>query len=182
MQHIKKFFILICIFSLITGASFRGGQLESQITLEGADTEFSVTVDPNIAIYGDDELNATSTAGTGTAGYPYIIENYVINASGFSVDGILINNTNAHFILRNCTINGADVGNSGIELRNVTKALLINNTAHNIEMWGMEGGFCLRSSNNNTLINNTAKNNFYGFSILSSHNNTLSNNTVRSKA
>ena len=68
----------------------------------------------NIFIDGNAELAANATTGNGSAGNPYIIENYVINATGLGADGILIQNTTAHFILRNCTITDAFFGSAGI--------------------------------------------------------------------
>ena len=127
MRHVKKILTIICICSLITVVSFSGGQLESQITVDGADAEFSVKADTPIAIYGNAALNATASAGNGTAGDPYIIENYVINAS--SAHGINISNTDPYFILRNCTVTGVPgYMYYGIYLDNVLNAQILNNT------------------------------------------------------
>lgn len=54
------------------------------------------------------------TSGSGTAGNPYILENWEISAG--NATGILIKNTDAHFVIRNCYIHDSD---GGVSLENV---------------------------------------------------------------
>lgn len=61
-----------------------------------------------ICISGNDALrsfiSSEGLSGDGSLSNPYIIENYVINAS---IDnGIEIRHTNAYIIIKNCTIKG----------------------------------------------------------------------------
>ncbi|MHA1131442.1 MAG: right-handed parallel beta-helix repeat-containing protein [Candidatus Helarchaeota archaeon] len=79
-----------------------------------------------LTIFGDIQLNATATAGNGTSGNPFIIENLIINGSGGNL--IDISYTNAYFIIRNCTcINGS----VGIHLYEVNNGAFFNNTVKN---------------------------------------------------
>jgi parallel beta-helix repeat protein len=57
-----------------------------------------------IAIIGDDQLNSfPEKTGNGTAMYPYIIENLVIEGN-YDGDPIYVANTVAYLIIQNCTI------------------------------------------------------------------------------
>jgi len=67
-------------------------------------------------------------AGSGTPDDPYIIEGWEIDASGNRY-GIVIVNTTAYFIIRNCEIHGAIL--AGILLVNVTNGKIIGNTLAN---------------------------------------------------
>jgi parallel beta-helix repeat protein len=62
------------------------------------------------------------TGGTGTTEDPYRIENWTIVDDDSAPQGIFINNTDAHFVIRNCTISGfhhSDEFRDGILLLNV---------------------------------------------------------------
>jgi len=58
-----------------------------------------------IYIYGDDGFTWANgvVEGSGTAADPYVIEGWVIETSGYDY-GIYIQNTTAHFVIRNCQI------------------------------------------------------------------------------
>ena len=114
--------------------------------------------------------------GSGTASDPYTIADWDITPS--TADGIWIQDTDAHFIVRNCYVHDASPGYWGIVLWNCVNGTLKNNSCSN-------NPFCmyLESSSNNTLINNTCLNNppssfciYLGYSS----NNTLTNNTCGS--
>ncbi|NVM52629.1 MAG: right-handed parallel beta-helix repeat-containing protein [Candidatus Helarchaeota archaeon] len=125
-----------------------------------------------ISIDGNAELDAYATDGTGTVRDPYILENYLINASGLGA-GISIKNTNAYYILRNCIITNADRYYAGIMLSNVTNAIITNNTVYN-----SSGGILLYDSCHNILANNTANHNSGGICLDHSSNNVLIYNTI----
>ena len=78
---------------------------------------------------GNEQLANLSCSGEGTELDPYIIEHWVINSSGYNKDCIMIENTDAHFIIRNCTLTNADNGKVGIYCNNVTNGVMVNNTA-----------------------------------------------------
>ncbi|MFW9995644.1 MAG: NosD domain-containing protein, partial [Candidatus Odinarchaeota archaeon] len=109
--------------------------------------------------------------GSGTVGEPYIIEGLNITTSVASTRGIIIQNTDVHFIIRNCFIRAT----GGIYLYNVENSTLTGNTASN----NAAHGIYLYSSSHNTLSGNTVNNNIgTGITIASSSHNTLSGNTV----
>lgn len=129
-----------------------------------------------ISINGNAELAAIATAGNGSSTNPYIIENYMINATSSGTDGLLINNTNQHFILRNCSIFGATIsGKVGIRLENVTNATLTNNILYN-----NSNGIGLNLCHDNIINNNSIQNHSYLgiFLVDSCYSNTIANNTI----
>jgi parallel beta-helix repeat protein len=111
------------------------------------------------------------TSGSGTASAPWIIENWVIDASGDT--GIYILNTTAYFIVRNCLIeNGFSRGNCGIYLDTVINGRIENNKLNN--NWY---GIYLNSSSHDNLTANTCENNADGIYLHSSSYDNLTNNT-----
>ena len=126
-----------------------------------------------ISINGNNELNATASMGNGTAGNPYVIEDLTIDAGGYDY-GILIQDTDAHFILQNCTIRNAK--SVGIYLNNVTNAQVFKNQVINIS--GMSG-ISVYESNYNKILNNVITDCFQGISLYwYSQNNEIVRNTV----
>jgi len=144
--------------------------------------------------------NGVNGGGSGTENDPYIIKNYIIDAS--TANGIEIRNTTVYFVVRNCVVENGwiaenEVNQYGIELTNVVNGrvenctcrnddygiLLITNSENNIltnntcesNMWY---GIRLEYSSNNTLTNNICENNkYWGIGLHDSDNNTLDNNT-----
>ncbi len=110
-------------------------------------------------------------SGDGTAGNPYIIKDYIIDAS--SSHGIYIVSTDVYFIIENVFVSNGHSSYSGIMLYIVENGLLRNNTANN-----NDDGFYLKYSDNNILINNIATNNQNGFSLSESSYNTITNNSA----
>ncbi len=133
-----------------------------------------------IKIVGDAAFTAENgtTHGNGSATNPYVIENWSIDAQGKSY-GIWIENTRAHFIIRNCTVYNATATDTapdgvGIYLDNVTNATIYNNTIYDNAQYNVE----LESSSNVSIANNTLYDAPFGVlvedSYSSIHNNTLS--------
>ena len=85
--------------------------------------------------------------GNGTIVDPYVIENWEINAE--SATGILIENTDAHFTIKNCYIyGGGENDNDGILFKQVINGNIINcNVSYN------DDGIFLRDSTNNEVLN-----------------------------
>ena len=128
-----------------------------------------------IFINGDGSFtpaNGVNGGGSGTADDPYIIENWVIDASG--AHGISIQNTTAYFIVRNCLVENGGGSYSGIYLNNVVNGKVENNTCEN----NSDHGIFLDHSSYNTISNNTCSNNSTGIGLEVSSNNILSNNTL----
>lgn len=110
--------------------------------------ELKIVANSPIYINGNYWLGQNSTSGYGNSTHPYIIQDLFINVSGLGMNGIVINNTDAFFILHNCIITHADSGFTSIYCRNVRNGLIINNnTGNGIRLFYQ----CF----NNTLINNT---------------------------
>ncbi|NHI94930.1 MAG: hypothetical protein EAX96_20745, partial [Candidatus Lokiarchaeota archaeon] len=78
----------------------------------------------NIEIFDNKDLAGFSSEGDGSISNPYIIEGftglYYINAVSYGTHGITIQNTDAHFIIRNSEIKNTNTGYNGINLNNVT--------------------------------------------------------------
>ncbi|MEM4160899.1 MAG: NosD domain-containing protein, partial [Thermoplasmata archaeon] len=136
--------------------------------------------------------------GNGTLGNPYIIEGWKIDAFEGSYC-IWIENTDAYFIIRNCTLyNAIDYVNPpfgrAIALNNIRNGIIENNTCHysnygiclygystnniiaNNTVYDTASGIYLYSSSENNITNNTAYGNLEGFHLAFSNNNTLTNN------
>ncbi len=84
---------------------------------------------PPIYIHGNENFTSENgvTGGSGTEEDPYIIEGWVIVGNGSTSEGIFINNTDAYFVIRNCTIfNLTDKYDSGILLFHVENGRIEN--------------------------------------------------------
>ena len=129
---------------------------------------------PHDPIYidgNDDFIPANGvTSGSGTENDPYIIENWVIDAS--SADGIHIKDTVKHFVIRNCLVEN---GNSyrGIYLEDVINGKVEKNTC-----FSNNGGIELQGSKNVILSNNICSGSATGIHLGRTENCTLSNNIL----
>ena len=115
-------------------------------------------------------------SGSGSWTDPYVIENVTINGQG-SGNCIKIENSDAYFIIRNCTVynSGSSSTNAGIKLDNVDNSKIINNNCSN----NNRNGIYLINSDNITLSgNNFSNNTYFGIILNTSDNNTLSGNVV----
>ena len=107
-------------------------QIKPQSTLLGnTQPELQILNGVTLSINGDPALDAAASSGNGSAGNPYIIQDRIINASGAGTHGIYIRNTNAYFILRNCTVTNAYTPFFAVYFYNVTHARLENINASN---------------------------------------------------
>ena len=157
----------------------------------------------------DNNWTATNTTydwcnGAGSINDPYIIENITIDAQG-SRSGILIENTDDYFIIRNCTIHDVPSWNfvtegydAGIKLYNTDNGRIYNNTIYDTEyasiyldsadnntiyenilyqndLWGIDNHRC----NYNRIINNTVSANFVDIGFYSCENMTLRDNQMQ---
>ena len=133
----------------------------------------SLTPHDPIEIHNDGELVDYGFPGLGTAGDPYIIENYLIETSDDS--GIYIAGTGKYFVIRNCYI---DAENYGILIGFTVgvaagTASIINNTLTNNDKLSIR----LRYSDDVTVINNTCSHSSTGIGVPSSDGVILINNT-----
>ena len=117
---------------------------DSPIKLQGKFTlPINITHNDNFSLY--------DSGGDGNASTPWIIENYVINASGFGCHGVFIANTTDYFILQNCTIIEADGTYHGMRLENVSNGKIRNNTVAD----NAGNGIYLYQSSNNIISHNS---------------------------
>jgi len=142
--------------------------------------------------------------GSGTWTDPYVIEDITIDAQG-SGSGILIENTNEYFIIRNCTIYDTSQWNyvtegydAGIKLHNTNNGTIYNNTIYDTEyagiyldhadnntiyenilyqndIWGIDNHWCYY----NRIINNTVSANFVDIGFYNCENMTLRDNQMQ---
>ncbi|TFG17848.1 MAG: hypothetical protein EU531_01980 [Promethearchaeota archaeon] len=112
-------------------------------------------------------------SGSGTWNDPYIIENVTINGQNTNTC-IEIKNSNAYFIIRNCTLynSSSDYQHAAIKLDHVNNGKVINNTC----LYNYYSGIFLLSSDNNSILENNAHYNEKGIHSFFSDNNTISGN------
>ena len=163
----KKYLISLLIVILVVSTSFMG--VSYPIASLGSGNHSP------IRIIGNDQFTEENgvTSGSGTVDDPYIIENWVIVSDGSASQGIFINNTDVHFIIRNCTINGfhhPDEHQQGITLSEVTNGMIENTKVSECAI-----GINIQYSTINKIINCTCSDypvspDGYGISIEQSTN------------
>ena len=131
-----------------------------------------------IVIDGDANFSITATnegwLGDGTSGNPYIIEGLDIDIGGAAGHCINIINTRVNFTISNCILKGANTSaGAGINLKNVTNGLLIENTLSHSQQ-----AFYFNHSSFVLIKNNTVTDCYYSIQMLSSSDNTIADNNV----
>jgi parallel beta-helix repeat protein len=118
-----------------------------------------------------------ATAGDGSSGNPWVIENLEINSNNTDTPCIYIRDTTDYFVIRNCNLTGASVSpGAGVSLYNVWYGEISNNTITNNRF-----GIFLDSTLRINMINNTCNNNYYGIYLYdNSWYNDMINNTCNS--
>jgi len=126
-----------------------------------------------ILIDGDDNFIPANgvVGGSGTENDPYIIENWVIDAS--SAHGIHIRNTRSYFIIRNVLVRNGYPSYNGIYFENVQ-----NGRIENVISTNNANGIFLVSSSRNTISNSTVNGNYYGITFAYSSLNEILNNIL----
>ncbi|MFW6083343.1 MAG: NosD domain-containing protein [Thermoplasmatota archaeon] len=118
--------------------------------------------------------------GNGTEDNPIIIENYDIAARSAG-NGIMVSNTNLHFIIRNCMVyNAAFISNpylagEGIATYNSSNGLIASNTVFSN---GGDGIDLKKSKNISVYMNEASSNKDDGIHVSDSINCRVKNNTV----
>ncbi|MFX1375331.1 MAG: NosD domain-containing protein [Promethearchaeota archaeon] len=204
MKKIKKIKRIIIVFAIIIAIlpfnSFNffvdGGEtFDSELNT----SEYYYVESPILIDDSDPTKNWTFTLsyypwceGLGTYEDPYIISNLKIENATESC--ITIQNSNAYFIIKNCTLHNSN--NAGIELKHTNRGKIINVTISKCE-WAIilqesnyntlsgntannnrDCGIYLRDSDYNNISGNNVSNNIVGIYLYYSNYNTLSGNTV----
>ncbi|MFX1570537.1 MAG: nitrous oxide reductase family maturation protein NosD [Promethearchaeota archaeon] len=112
-------------------------------------------------------------SGSGTELDPYIIEDLIIDGKLADIC-IEISNSDAHFIIRGCSLNNTPSGatDAGIYLNNVTNGVIIDNTFYNHRNACIFGIM----SHNNTISDNSFDFFQHGIYLYGSSNELLDNN------
>ena len=136
--HALTLILLFLPGSILTPHNIAGNPME-----EIPPTEVGQTLSTHnpIRIIGNGSFNSSNgvVRGDGTKYSPFLIENWTITSgSGY---GIHIENTTAHFIIRNCQISGNISGAYGIILKNVTNAVITG-----CSIYGVRYGIYVSSS------------------------------------
>ena len=197
-SHAIIFSLVVAFIFLGSSVSFPWSDFDSKEILAS-----SYTPHIPMSINGDLDFSTQASSeswnGSGTAGDPYIIENYEIDVTSSSC-GIIISNTQSHFVIRNCSIYSASI--AAIELLNVVNGTISNNTCFNNTQYGIylvtsnlnsilenncsdngAAGVCLQSSTDCAIENNTCDRGFRGIYIYSSSDrNRLANNSCSDQA
>ncbi len=131
-----------------------------------------------IYIYNDSQFTSENgvTGGSGIESDPYIIEDWYIYVMPIGTC-IEIINTQAHFVIRNCSLRGDSfsVGPNIVEFENVQ-----NGTVENVigsEM-GSGSGIVARSSSNLTVTNNSLHGNGRGIYLSGCHDIAITDNDL----
>ena len=119
-----------------------------------------------IYIYGNTGFTCNNgvLSGSGTQYDPFVIEGWHIVASGASF-GINIENTSAHFVIRNCVIEGAS--EAGIHFYSVEKG-----SVDSCQLLRNERGILFENSRDNGIVNNLIAENHYGTDMVAGTRNT----------
>ncbi|MBA7499673.1 hypothetical protein ES704_02419 [subsurface metagenome] len=104
--------------------------------------------------------------GTGTKEDPFIIENLNITTS--DDDGISINSTSKHFIIRNCYLDSHKIG-IGIRYVSPGTTSVVNNTC----FYSRFHGICMVRTDNALIANNTCAHNYWLGIFLNTCNNSV---------
>jgi len=114
-------------------------------------------------------------SGSGTWTDPYIIENVTIDGQNEG-NCIEIRNSNAYFVINNCTVYSSGTTNYGIYLNYTNNGKIINNNC------SVYFGMFLDRSNNITVLGNDISNNRYGIAVSFSNNTIISENSVNNNS
>ena len=106
--------------------------------------------------------------GSGIENDPYRIENITLDVGGTGAN-LVIQNSDAHFIIRNCTFlnaGGYDIYRHSLEIYNTRNGKILNNTFENAN----EKGINIGSSYDIFIEDNVFKDNAYGINIMQNTN------------
>ncbi len=133
-----------------------------------------------IYIYGDSQFTAGNgvTGGSGTESDPYTIEGWFISFGTIGTP-LEIVNTRAHFVIRNCTLQGDSfsVGPDVIRFQNV-----MNGTVESVDAYGAGNGVIAREVANLTIRDSSIHGSDYGITLVDSHGISVLDNDIYSNS
>ena len=175
-----QWFVISLMFILIIGSARVSCDDQTTFATDLKEKGMQVAGIPHAPIVIDGDTNFSITAanegwlGDGTSGNPYIIEGLDIDIGGAAGHCINIINTRVNFTISNCILKGANTSaGAGINLKNVTNGLLIENTLSHSQQ-----AFYFNHSSFVLLKNNTVTDCHYSIQMLSSSDNTIADNNV----
>ncbi len=154
MVKIVKMEFLLAAMLIV--ATLLGGSAHA---MPGAATQTAAAEHGIIRINNDTELeelaNASGWQGNGSAGNPYVIENYVIDAHG-NTSAIFIGNVSEYVVIRNCTVYNVSAvqsygWGSGVMIYRSSNVVIENLTAHDVVQYGLYIG----TDSNNVVVKNS---------------------------
>jgi len=175
-----SFLVSILLASLLLSSIHQTSlQREEQTGTEMkfVDTVVAGTPHGPITITGDGEFKTTaeseSWAGEGSESEPYIIEDFDFDLGGTNGRCIDIQDTTAHFIIRDCTFTGASLtGGVGIYLFNITNGEISENI-----LYDNHNGMYINADNSTIVRNEVLSTGSIGF-WASMENSIISENTI----
>jgi len=112
VKKLIKFCSILLILVFLTSIFTSSIQFDGNRSIDDSEIQLEYQVpstDAYFTIIGDAQLASIATTdpthgggGYGNATHPYILENYSVDLSSSNLNGILIQNTTKHFVLRNC--------------------------------------------------------------------------------
>jgi len=168
-------FCISAMLGLLVTSSSNGNE-DAALERPSPAKSLALTVHDTILIDGNAGFNNASGVvwGSGTESDPYIIADWEISA--LLAHGIIIQGTDAHFVVRNCYVHdGSTLHYHGILLTSCVNGTLENNTCANNRF-----GISLQSSSDNKLFSNNCSDSWNGndISLSLSSNNTMIGNSA----
>ncbi|MHA1233393.1 MAG: right-handed parallel beta-helix repeat-containing protein, partial [Candidatus Helarchaeota archaeon] len=168
-----KSLMLIILFTTIIGIYSYMIAVQN-VSVNSSKTEITISAINPINITSNSDFSSYASAGDGSKGNPYIIENLVIEGPGQTDKTfcININNTDAYFIIRNCTMSKSYFG---IWFNNVSNGAITNN------IFGTQISIAVQMvncSDINITNNFMTEKKAYGIELINSSYNLIYNNTI----
>lgn len=120
-----KIRLIVCLTLIVVSITL-GGVIQEYKSQTATNSEgvLSVRADPIIVIRNNSAFEIYTSIGDGSEVFPYVLKDLIIDGNSQSDTCIDIQNTNAHFIIQNCTLYDGDYG---IHCQNVSNGQFLGN-------------------------------------------------------
>ena len=158
------------VFISILGIVFILSSIHIDQVIDNNEDEFTdnaiIYINDQIPKYSWKTVNSTYywCTGSGTQEDPYVIRDIILNGNGYGVNGIVIWNSSAYFILYNCNITLCRYHGCGIRLINVNNGVVKENILEDNDY----GIFAYNCFNVNITMNDILKNHYQGIMVTGS--------------